>query len=805
MSRNEKNQTTKQPKNMKTRKTRNSSVVENGSKKKKKGKRIGWKIFRVLLFLFIAFGIVGAGLALGVISSIVEETDSVELEKLENVKLTSYLYDKDGNEMFSLFDEENRISVEYKDIPTHVVDAIVAIEDERFFTHKGVDIKRTLSAIVTYVLNGGDSSFGGSTITQQLVKNVMDDKEKDWKRKVREWYRAYALEKLLSKEDIFIAYLNTVYFGNRAWGIEMASQRYFAKSVTELDIAEAACLAAAIQSPEATNPFSSDEAKERLLNRKDVVLNKMLELGKISQEDYDKASTEELEFKVNDVYVIDTVQSYFVDAVVEQVIDDLMTEKGIDRGEALRRIYTSGYKIYTTFDPNIQNIVDEAYNDPDMFQVDNEGDFMQSAMVVLDQSNGNVLAIKGGADEKTGALTFNRATQLRRQPGSCMKPIGAYGPAFELGVLYPGGGIDDSPLPYGTYNPENYYHYFFGYVTAREALAYSMNLPALKANMLVDKDYAFNFIENCGIPLVSAEENPASNDENIASLAIGGLTEGATVLEMAGAYATIANGGLYIEPRFYTKVLDRNGKEELVRNSEPKRVMKETTAYLLTSCLKSVFDPGGTAYDGGISVSNMSVAAKTGNSNDDLDRWFCGYSPYYTVACWNGYDNVGGKSGSKSIARPYWPFTRPYPYESMVLWQRVMTKISEGQEWKDFERPSGIVEGAVCKDSGLVTTDACRADPRGDRTRTDIFATGTIPTKTCTVHKMVKICNETGKIANQYCPSTSERSFITRDSVPYILPSDWGYMAPTETCTTHNKNTQKDPDVNVYTENNKKK
>lgn len=796
MSKNDrnKNQITTRPKNIKTKNTKgkNSNTVDG---KHKKNKKLGWKIFRVFLFTCIALGIIATGIVLGIVTGIIDDTESVDLEELELLKLTTFLYDKDGNEMGSLFDRENRISVEYKDLPTHVVDAVVAIEDERFFSHHGVDIKRTAGAIVTYILNGGKSNFGGSTITQQLVKNITKDDDANWKRKVREWYRAYTLEKKLDKENILETYLNTIYYGNGAYGIEIAAQRYFGKSIKEIDIAEAACLAATIQSPEATNPFTSDEAKEKLLKRQKTVLSKMLDLGKISKEEYDKAVDEELTFKVKNI-TVGEVQSYFIDAVVESVISDIMEQKNVERGVAIKMIYTNGYKIYTTFDPSVQKVIDEVYDDPNLFYTDKAGDFLQSAAVVMDHSNGNVLGITGGADKKTGALTFNRATQLRRQPGSCMKPLGAYGPSFELGVAYPGGGLDDSPLPYGTYNPGNYYGHFKGYVTAREALAYSMNLPALRANMRVDAKYAFNFAENCGLNLVSAEENKNSNDENPASLALGGLTNGVTVLEMASAYSTIANGGLYIKPKFYTKVLDRHGEEVLVNVSEPKRAMKDTTSYMLTSCLQSVFEPGGTAYDGNIKINNMSVAAKTGNTNGDIDRWFCGFSPYYTVVCWDGYDMVGGKPGTKAISSvDAW---RTYPYTSMTLFQRIMTRISEGQTWKDFERPAGIVEGAVCRDSGLVATDACKADPRGDRTKTDIFASGTVPTKTCTVHKMVKVCNETGKIATKYCPSTSEKSFITRDSVPYILPNDWSYMAPTENCDKHTTKQPSKPNVNIY-------
>lgn len=777
--------TTKKPVNMKT---KEDTKYKKG---KKKNKKIGWKIFRVFLFICIAIAIIGTGAVLGVVSSIINDTESVDLEELETLKLTSFIYDKDGNEIATLYDVQNRVSAQYKDLPKNLVNAVVAIEDERFFTHKGVDVKRTAGAIVTYILNGGKSNFGGSTITQQLVKNITDDKESTWKRKIREWYRAYSLEKKLKKEQILESYLNTIYYGNKSWGIEIAAQRYFGKTVSEIDLAESACLAAAIQSPEATNPFIGEEEKTKLLNRQKIVLNKMLELGNITQEEYDQAVAEEVVFKTKDVNVGE-VQSYFVDAVVEKVVADLMEQKNVERGVAQKMIYTNGYKIYTTMDPNIQAKVDAAYANSGLFKVDSQGDFMQSAMVVMDHSNGNVLGIMGGADEKKGALSLNRATQLPRQPGSCMKPFGAYGPAFEMGVLSPASGLDDSMLPNSNWQPGNYYGYYNGYVTARAAIAYSMNLPAVRANQKVDINYAFNFAKNCGLSRLTEE------DLNSASLGLGGVTNGFTVLQMATAYSTIANGGLYIEPKFYTKVVDRHGNEVLVTKSEPKRVMKDSTSYMLTSCLQSVFQPGGTVY-GYISVPNMNVAGKTGNTNNDYDQWFCGFSPYYTIACWNGYDNVGGVSKPK-------PINRPYPYVSARLFAATMTSISEGQEWKEFERPSSIVQGSVCRDSGLVATDACKTDPRGDRTITDIFATGTIPTQTCNVHKKVTVCSETGKLSTEFCPKTEERSFITRDFVPSILPNDWGYMAPTVRCDKHTTKVVEpsggddDNEVTIYTE-----
>lgn len=760
--------------------------IEGRNKKIKKKK--GRKILKVLFFVFIALCIVGACIVFGVISGIVNKTDVLTDESLTAGKQTTFIYDKDGNQIGALFDEENRISVEYKDIPQSVVNAVTSIEDERFFTHKGVDVKRTGAAIVTYVLNGGKSNFGGSTITQQLVKNLKEDDERSWTRKIREWYRAYELEKIISKEEIFTLYVNTIYFGDGAYGIEVASQNFFGKSIKDVNIAESAILAAQIQSPEATNPYKSDAHKQKLLERQKVVLNKMLELQKITQEEYNQAMSYEIAFKKEVVSITSEVQSYFVDAVVEAVIEDLQEQNGWNRGVAIQKLYGSGYKIYTTMDQKVQKAVDEAYNNPQLFYANSDGSFMQSAMVVIEQSTGNVVGLIGGAGEKKGALELNRATQIKKQPGSCMKPLGAYGPAMEQGLLSPGSGLDDAQLEnIATWDPHNYYDGFYGYVTARDAVAQSMNLPAIRACRKVDISYAYNFAKNMGL------KSLVEKDKNLASMSLGGLTNGVSVLEMANAYATIANKGVYIEPKLYTKVVDQNEKEILLNTkSTAKVVMKESTAYMLTSCLEQVVKSG-TGY-GYIKVPNMAVAGKTGNTNDDFDQWFCGYSPYYTIACWNGYDE-NRTIGNRKIGR--------YPYTSVKLFNTVMNSISQGLTPASFEQPNSVTSAALCKVSGLVATDACRKDQRGDQTKTDFVDKNAIPTDTCNIHKMVTVCDVTGKIANEYCSKKSEKSFITRDFEPQIKPADWSNMLPKETCTEHTAETKKKEEAEKEKDNEK--
>ena len=634
------------------------------------------KVFKIItsilliLFLIILAGVIFIGIKVSdfvakEIESCSDFVDVLASGALENLEYSTFVYDKDGNIIDTLHGNEDRIFVEYEDIPNSVIDAVIAIEDERYFEHKGIDYKRTFGAAYTYITNNGSSDFGGSTITQQLVKNVTEDKETNVNRKIREWYRASVLESKFSKEEIFEDYINTIYMGEGAYGFEVAARKYFAKHLKDVNLAESAILAAAIQSPESTNPYKSDETKQRLLDRQKIVLKKMLSLGKITILEYNEALNTTIEFKkLSDGTEI---QSYFIDAVIEQVIADLQAQEGITYDEAKKKVYVSGYRIYTTMDPTVQNAIDKAYNDGSLFYTEANGDFMQSAMVVMDHTNGNIVGLIGGTGQKLNNLGLNRATQSKRQPGSCMKPIGAYGPAFELGKLNLESYIEDAPLRINDWQPQNYYHYYYGFVTVRRAIALSMNLPAVRANMMVDTSFAFDFAKNCG--LKSLEES----DRAIAPLALGGLTNGVTPLEMANAYGTIANKGMYNTPKLYTKVLDRDGKEVLFKTYDTNRVMQETTAAQLITCLQDVVTYG-TGY-GAIRVGNMPVAGKTGNSNDDKDQWFCGFTPYYTIACWNGYDEprpIGYRSYGS------------YPYTAMILFNSVMNEICVNKEIKSL-------------------------------------------------------------------------------------------------------------------------
>lgn len=754
------------------------SKIENMKKKKtgKKDRRKLKKVLKICLFVFIGLVVVGIGVVLGVLNSVLSGTEKLDYSQLKNLKLTTTVLDKDGKQIGTISSGENRLLANYEDLPKYLVDAVVSIEDERFWVHNGVDIKRTGAAIITYVLHRGNSSFGGSTITQQLVKNITEDNETSWKRKIREWYRAFEMERELKKEEILEAYLNKIYFGEGANGVEMAAQTFFAKSAKDVNLAEAACLAASIQTPEGTNPYNGDEAKQRLIERQKVVLDKMLSLGKITEEEYNTAINTELTFKKGSLATSSAVQSYARDAVWEAVAKDLASKKNITYDAALDMVASSGYVIYSTIDSDVQKEVDNQANNSKLFYKDKKGTMMQCAMIVLENKTGNVVGIMGGVGEKKG-LDYNRATDAKLQPGSTFKPIAAYGPAFEQGVSYPSKGIDDSPININGYKPTNWYGFYYGYVTAREAINQSMNIPAVKTLQLVDLDYAFRFAKSMGITTLT------ESNKNL-SMALGSAN--VKVIDMAAAYCTMANGGVYTEPKFYTKVVDSEGKEVLSTEVKFTKVMSPATAYMLTDCLRTVMNSG-TGYYARFSTK-IQLAGKTGNTNEDKDQWFIGYSPYYTAAVWNGYDNPRSIGSRKYIGT--------YPYTATVVWKNVMSKIHSGLAAKSFEKPKDIVTATICSVSGLVATDACKKDTR-KVVKTDIFASGKVPTKTCDVHKLVEVCGVSGLLPTDYCHLYEDLktiSVITRDSSK-TKTKDSKYLMPTKTCTLHTTEPKKEEPV----------
>lgn len=742
---------------------------DRNKKKKKKGKRKIWKI----VLLTIMWGIIiMIGLGVGVVYSIFNGAGELPLEKFEINNFTTIVYDKDGNEYARLDTKENRIYVSLSEMSPYLPKAFIAIEDERFEQHIGFDVKRTAAATLKW-LTTGNSDFGGSTITQQLIKKVTNDQGRSWQRKVREIVRAVQLEQKMSKNQIIELYMNIIYLGENSYGVETAAHTYFNKTAAELSIAECAMIGGLAQAPSSVNPFSNYEKAKA---RQELVLGKMYELGYITKDEYDTAKAEELAVNKGTTSTSSSSNSYFVDAVVEAVIDDIHEKYGVDKGEAQRMVYSNGYKIYTTVDPKIQADMESVYQDEKYFKLAN-GKYdpeIQSAMVIIDYSKGNVVGLVGGAGQKTIQRGLNRATQTKRPPGSTMKPLGVYAPALEAGIITAATTFDEVSTTFKVagskdWTPGNNGVYR-GLIPVRRAISASSNVVAAKVFNKLGASASRNFLLKLGITSLT------SSDVGAASLALGGLTVGISPYEHAAAYGTFANGGIYIEPKLYTKVVDRNEETVLEKYSDVRSVMSKQNAYILTSMLQSVVTAG-TGSEA--ALSNMNVAGKTGTTNSSKDRWFAGYTPYYVGSVWVGYDT------QKHISMSGNPAAR--------IWKAVMSKVHENLENKAFTKPSGIVSVEVCKDSGMIPTELCKHDRRGDRTTTEYFVSGTQPKEECTMHVEVEVCPDTLKLKNPTCYNvTSSYKIVclnkTYETVPNPKPQDYDYIIPTEYCTFHEAN-----------------
>lgn len=786
----------------------NNSNSTNNSTKKEKGKKNGfWKrhrklaiVLKVLIILFLLMCIVGAGIVIAILTT---DTWDLSAEDLALKSIDTIIYDKDGVEIANVSGEEKRRTVTLSEMPNYLKDAYIAIEDERFYQHHGVDIKRTLSVTVQFILNGGSASGGGgSTITQQLVKNLKGEKENSGiegiKRKIREMSRAYKLEKMLSKDQILELYLNTIFVGSDVYGVELGSQYYFNKSVTNLDLAESAFLAGINHSPNSYNPFGETDNSELIKKRTKTVLDKMLELGKINQEEHDAAAAEVdagLKFEKGNTSS-GASMSYLARAALNQVIDQFAQENGLTTQVATTMIEGGGYKIYTTQDSTIQSEMEEIYRSGDHIfsgvaksngELVNTG-HTQSAMVVIDHKTGYVVGCMGGLGDDVDATGINRATQSTRQPGSAIKPIASIAPALESGIITAATVYDESSTDFGNYHPTNSGK---GLITVRKAIEISANTTEVKIMSELGPRNSIDFLRKLGISsLVTAEDNPEHNDENLA-LVLGGLTNGVTPLEMAGAYAAIANDGTYITPTFYTKVEDSSGNTVLEPKQEKTRVMSEGNAYIAKSILTGpVTGAGGTASY--CKISGQETAGKTGTTTDNYDRWFCGFTSYYTAATWFGFDQpenlyTAGANSTNRAAR---------------LWASVMKQIHEDLPDSDFTKPSNIVTAKICLDSGKLATDECT------RTYTESFVKGTVPDY-CDGHVKLTICKDSGKIANEFCPNTEEKTYVSKpekEQTDLWKTNDGGkYNVPTETCDIHTSKIIKMPNVVGKTESEAKK
>ncbi len=738
-------------------------------RKKKKKISVGGIVGRIVLVLFTLciIGILTIAIFFKIFMTYVNTTllPSLETETQElTMGLSSTVYYQDNEtgewvELQTLYKSgTNRELVTFDQIPEHLINALVSIEDHRFWEHHGVDWQGTAAAIVQTVTGG--NTRGGSTITQQVLRAMTGDTDVTVKRKFREIFRALEYEKTHSKEDILTEYLNRVYFGHGCDGIQTAAQTYFGKNVWELDLAESACIVGITNNPSLYDPLRDAEfvqadgsiktPQDFNKERQETILNLMVEFGYISQEECDAAKAEKLIFTDSEEYKAlhgdeessgtssssSGVFSWFMDAVFEDAVELISEARGCTREMAIELLYSAGYQIYTTLDMDIQNIVDSVYEDTSNFDYPSaNGTPLSSAITITDPYTGDVVAMAGGVGQKEGSLSLNLATS-RRPCGSAIKPVSVYAPAIDNDVIGPGSVIDDYPLRLndsgtGGY-PKNSNNKYVGPVTVSYAVQQSINTVACRVLEKLGYATSFEFMENnLGFDL-------DERDIALAALAMGGLTYGVTTEEMAAAYGAFANSGIYSEPRTITQILSNDGKEVIVDNPVQSTVaMKETTAYLMNKMLRSVVT-GGTGTSA--SFSGMTIAGKTGTTTNNFDRYFVGYTPYYSAAVWIGYAD-----GNEKITASGNPAAK--------IWKLVMEQVHEGLENKSFpDKPAGIVSVQVCADCGLKPSALCSQDYRGSRVITVEMQEGAVPTETCTCHVEAQFCSESNMLAGEYCP-----------------------------------------------------
>ncbi len=713
----------------------NQDTKKRNSKKDKKKQKKKKIVKRFLLLLFII--IIALGIWLGIS---MHSWQSIAKEMIKNRPST--VLDSDGNIIAELGSEKIHKNITFSEIPDNLKNAYISIEDQRFYKHHGVDMKRTLAAIGSYVIHFGSSSFGGSTITQQLVKNITGDSSDSISRKISEWIKAFELEICTSKEEILGTYLNIIYVGPNIYGVEMGSKYYFDKSVSNLSLAECAFLAGLNHSPNSYNPFVGKNNSEKIVSRTKTVLYKMLELGYITQEDYDEAIAEveqglkftkgEAKSESNSIY------SYHTDAVISELISTLSKKKHISESFATNYLNMSDLTIFSTQNSTIQdNIEKEFLNGKFILKSSKSDDITsQAAMIIVNQYNGQVVGCVGGLGEKTTSRGFNRATQAIRQTGSASKPLAVLAPALNKKIITATTIYNDKEDNFKnvdgtTYSPTDY-NQCLGEITVRRAVESSQNIPFVRIMEQITPKYSIDFLKKMGITTLTEKDNNLS-------LALGGLDKGISPLEMAGAYSTIANNGVYIQPTFYTKVVSSSGKTILEPKQKTKKVFSEDIAYILKELLKQpVIGNAGTATY--CSIPGMDVAAKTGTTNDNYDRWLCGFTNYYTGVTWYGYDlseaiNYDGKN------------------PAAIIWADVMKNVHKKLSNSAFTSTKNVRSASICADTGKTSTSSC------PNTYTEYFLKGTVPNQ-CSKHKgYSKANNSNTKKTNNQKQDYTEKNY----------------------------------------------
>ncbi len=790
--------------------------------------------FKTCFILCLFLGLVTASVGFGMFMGIIDSAPDINVDSIVPMGYATTIYDSAGNLTDTLVTEgSNREEATYDELPQDLIDAFVAIEDSRFWTHNGIDL-RSISRAAVGVLTG-ENRGGGSTITQQLIKNNVFNGGMETsfgaklERKLQEQYLAVKLTKSMDRKLILTNYLNTINLGSNALGVKVAARRYFNKDVSDLTLSECTVIAGITQSPYRLNPISG---QEKNAEKRKIILQYMFDQGYITKEEQEEALADDVYSRIQNVDTVSrdnaTPYSYFTDELTQQVKDTLMEKLGYTETQAHNLLYSGGLQIFTTQDPKIQAIVDEEVNDPanytaarysleyrlsvthedgttehfsqehvkqwhrsvlhdghdglydseEAVQADvdaykqyllQEGDEIigevvtktlqpQVSFAIMDQHTGEVKAISGGRGPKTADLTFNRATNAVRQPGSTFKVLSSFAPALDtcgatLGTVY-----YDAPYTLGSKTFKNWYSQgYLGYSNIRDGVIYSMNIVAVRCLMdTVTPQLGIEYCKNFGITtLTDTDMNPAT--------ALGGLTAGVTNLELTGAFASIANDGVYTKPIFFTRIIDHNGKILIDNEPETHRVLKDSTAFLLLDSMEDSMQSNRKWARAGVNVnststrarlSGMSCAGKSGTTTANNDIWFVGFTPYYTAGVWGGCDDnqkLTGRNGGTSFHKD--------------IWRKIMTRVHEGLADPGFAKPDSVETAVICRKSGkLAISGVCSADPRGDATYTEYFAKGTVPTEVCDKHVLVTVCAATGLLPSEWCPRGGR--------VCIVLPSD---------------------------------
>ncbi len=776
----------------KTKKQGTKTNIKNNNKKRKMNPK--FKMFlKILLVIFLLICVIGAGVVAAMFFGLFGDDFEITKDELIVGNSNTIVVDKDGKEIANLSSDENRRTISLSEMSPYLPKAYIAIEDKRFYSHSGVDIKRTAGAILGVVT--GNSSYGGSSITQQLVKNITKDKARSGiagvVRKMKEWSKAVQVERMISKDQILELYLNIIFVGgSELHGVELGSQYYFNKSAKDLDLAQCAFLAGINNSPNAYNPYDTsldqDKAAQLRKDRTLTVLKEMKSQGMIENEDDYNNAVKEVEdgLKFEKGYSGISNYSYHTDAAIKQVIQQVMEEKNISSDLAKNYVYGSGLTIYSTEDSSIQARVEEEFA-KQKYQISGKeknkdgstkNDHTQAGMVIIDNATNQVVAVGGNLGEQKTVGLLNRGTQIKRQTGSSMKPLADIVPGLQEKVITASTIYDDSITDFGGgYKPQDY-NTPKGLINIRSCIRTSQNIPMVKVMMQLTPKKSIEYLKKMGITTLddTKDNNPA--------LSIGGLSEGISPLEMAGAYASIANDGVYTTPIFYTKVVDSSGNVVLTANQEKTRVISEQNAYITRSIIEEPTKSGGTATY--CAVSGMETCAKTGSTDEYKDRWLCGMTPYYTTACWWGYDSPEPLKYSNGTV-----YSVDGRNPAGQLWSSVMKDIHKGLANKNFNTPStGIVTKTICKDTGGVATTTCT------NTYSEIFTSDNVP-ENCQGHGTQRICTESGKLANEYCPADKVKTVSYGGVIPKEQLKLWNTIKPSksssekieETCTIHTK------------------